>query len=92
MNEDHFISEVIDPDTGEVLPPGATGELVLTTLTKKALPLVRYRTRDITRLTREPCTCGRTSARMAKPHGRTDDMLIIRGVNVFPSQIETVLI
>jgi phenylacetate-CoA ligase len=91
VHEDHFLAEIIDPETGEVLPPGATGELVLTTLTKEALPLVRYRTRDITSLSAEPCACGRTFLRMAKPSGRTDDMLIIRGVNVFPSQIETVL-
>ena len=91
INEDSFIAEVIDPDTGEVLPPGATGELVITTLTKEALPMIRYRTRDITRVTLESCGCGRTFARMEKPSGRTDDMLIIRGVNVFPSQIETVL-
>jgi len=90
--EDHFIPEIIDPDTGEVLPPGELGELVLTTLTKEALPVIRYRTRDITRLIYEPCACGRTFVRMEKPHGRTDDMLIIRGVNVFPSQIETVLV
>ena len=91
VNEDHFLAEIINPETGEVLPSGATGELVLTTLTKEALPLVRYRTRDITSLSEEPCACGRTFVRMAKPSGRTDDMLIIRGVNVFPSQIETVL-
>lgn len=90
--EDHFIAEIIDPDTGEVLPPGELGELVLTTLTKEALPVIRYRTRDITRLNYDACPCGRTFVRMEKPHGRTDDMLIIRGVNVFPSQIETVLI
>jgi phenylacetate-CoA ligase len=91
LNEDHFLAEVIDPETGRVLPPGAAGELVLTTLTKEAVPLVRYRTRDITRITTEPCGCGRTFARMAKPSGRTDDMLIIRGVNVYPSQVEGVL-
>ncbi len=89
--EDHFIAEIIDPSSGAVLPPGSTGELVLTTLTREALPLLRYRTRDITRIDTEPCPCGRTSHRMAKPEGRTDDMLIIRGVNVFPSQIESVL-
>ncbi len=89
--EDHFIPEIIDPDTGEVLPPGETGELVFTTLTKEAFPVIRYRTRDITRLITEPCTCGRTLYRMEKIKGRTDDMLIIRGVNVFPSQIEHVL-
>jgi phenylacetate-CoA ligase len=92
INEDHFIAEIIDPETEQVLPPGSTGELVLTTLTKEALPLIRYRTRDITSLNFEPCPCGRTFVRMSKPKGRTDDMLIIRGVNVFPSQIETVLI
>ncbi len=89
--EDHFIPEIIDPDTGEVLPPGEKGELVFTTLTKEAFPVIRYRTRDITRLITEPCTCGRTFYRMEKIMGRTDDMLIIRGVNVFPSQIEHVL-
>ncbi len=89
--EDHFIPEIIDPDTGEVLPPGETGELVFTTLTKEAFPVIRYRTRDITRLITEPCTCGRTLYRMEKIMGRSDDMLIIRGVNVFPSQIEHVL-
>ena len=91
INEDHFLAEVIDPDTGEVLPEGTQGELVFTTLDKKAFPLIRYRTRDITTLTREKCSCGRTHIRMTKPKGRSDDMLIIRGVNVFPSQIETVL-
>lgn len=89
--EDHFYPEIIDPDTGEVLPEGETGELVLTTLTKEAMPILRYRTRDITRLTTEPCTCGRTHTRMDKVTGRSDDMLIIKGVNVFPSQIEGVL-
>jgi phenylacetate-CoA ligase len=89
--EDHFIPEVIDPDTGEVLPPGSIGELVITTITKEGLPVVRYRTRDITSLNFEPCACGRTHVRMSKVLGRTDDMLIIRGVNVFPSQIEHVL-
>ena len=92
VNEDHFIPEIIDPDTGEVLPDGAQGELVFTSLDKEAFPLLRYRTRDICSLTREKCSCGRTHVRMAKPKGRTDDMLIIRGVNVFPSQIETVLL
>ena len=92
VNEDHFIAEIIDPNTGKVLPYGEMGELVLTTLTKEAIPVIRYRTRDITSLIEEPCECGRTFIRMSKPHGRTDDMLIIRGVNVFPSQIETVLI
>ncbi len=92
VNEDHFIAEVIDPDTGEVLPDGEQGELVFTCITKEALPLIRYRTKDITSLSRGVCACGRTFARMAKPMGRTDDMLIIRGVNVFPSQIESVLL
>ncbi len=89
--EDHFIPEIINPDTGEVLPFGETGELVFTTITKEAFPIIRYRTRDITYLNPEPCICGRTLARMFKVSGRTDDMLIIRGVNVFPSQIESVL-
>ena len=92
INEDHFIVEVIDPDTGEVLPEGSQGELVFTSLDKKAFPLLRYRTRDICTLSREKCSCGRTFVRMMKPKGRSDDMLIIRGVNVFPSQIETVLL
>ena len=92
INEDSFIAEIIDPNTGKVLPLGQTGELVLTTLTKEGIPIIRYRTRDITRLIPEPCACGRTFVRMAKPHGRSDDMLIIRGVNVFPSQVETVLV
>ena len=92
INEDHFIAEIIDPETGEVLPEGEVGELVFTSLTKEAFPLLRYRTRDLTRLTREKCSCGRTLIRMEKPMGRSDDMLIIRGVNVFPSQIETVLL
>ncbi|MGI5877573.1 MAG: phenylacetate--CoA ligase family protein [Christensenellales bacterium] len=91
FNEDHFIPEVIDPDTGRVLPPGEKGELVLTALTKQALPILRYRTKDLTRLIPEPCACGRTHMRMEKVMGRIDDMLIIRGVNVFPSQIEEVL-
>ncbi len=86
--EDHFYAEVIDPDTGEVLPTGEEGELVLSNLTREALPVLRYRTRDITRLREEPCSCGRTHVRMDRVGGRTDDMLIIRGVNVFPSQIE----
>jgi len=90
--EDHFIAEIIDPDTGEVLPPGEQGELVITSLTKEALPMLRYRTRDITRLITEPCACGRTHKRLYRFSGRTDDMLIIRGVNVFPSQIESVLL
>jgi len=92
INEDHFIPEIIDPDTGEVLPDGVQGELVFTAITKKAFPLLRYRTRDICVLKREKCSCGRTHIKMLKPRGRTDDMLIIRGVNVFPSQIETVLL
>ena len=90
--EDHFYCEIINPDTGEVLPDGEWGELVITTLTREACPMVRYRTRDITCLVREPCACGRTSMRMLKVRGRSDDMLIIRGVNVFPSQIESVLL
>jgi phenylacetate-CoA ligase len=89
--EDHFLPEIIDPDTGEVLPPGEKGELVFTTLTKEAFPLIRYRTKDISRLIYEKCACGRTMVRMEKVTGRTDDMLIIRGVNVFPSQVEHVL-
>lgn len=92
INEDHFIAEIIDPDTGEVLPEGSQGELVFTSITKKAFPLLRYRTRDICVLTREKCSCGRTFIKMCKPMGRSDDMLIVKGVNVFPSQIETVLI
>ena len=92
INEDHFIAEIINPDTGEVLPEGSQGELVFTSLDKEAFPLLRYRTRDICTLTREKCSCGRTHIRMCKPKGRSDDMLIIRGVNVFPSQIETVLL
>ena len=91
INEDHFIAEIIDPDTGEVLPEGSKGELVFTAITKEAFPLLRYRTKDICVLTREKCPCGRTHVKMSKPMGRSDDMLIIRGVNVFPSQIETVL-
>ncbi|MBR2421122.1 MAG: phenylacetate--CoA ligase [Oscillospiraceae bacterium] len=92
INEDHFYAEIIDPDTGEVLPEGSKGELVFTALDKEAFPLLRYRTRDICVLSHEKCACGRTLVKMAKPMGRTDDMLIIRGVNVFPSQIETVLL
>ena len=92
VNEDHFYAEIIDPDTGEVLPEGSKGELVFTSLDKEAFPLLRYRTRDICVLSRKKCSCGRTLIKMAKPMGRTDDMLIIRGVNVFPSQIETVLL
>jgi phenylacetate-CoA ligase len=90
--EDAFIPEIIDPDTGAVLPPGSVGELVLTTLTKEAFPMIRYRTRDITSLDYSPCDCGRTLVRMKKTMGRSDDMLIIKGVNVFPSQIEEVLV
>ena len=89
--EDQFISEIIDPDTLEPLPTGDKGELVITTLTKEAFPMLRYRTRDITWLNDEPCECGRTSMRMNKVQGRTDDMMVIRGVNVFPSQIESVI-
>ena len=89
--EDHFIPEIINPETGEVLPYGSMGELVFTSITKEAFPVIRYRTRDITSLNPEPCVCGRTHVRMNKVSGRTDDMLIIRGVNVFPSQIESVL-
>ena len=92
LAEDHFIPEVVDPDTGELLPDGEIGELILTCATKEALPLLRYRTGDLTRLERGRCECGRTTARMSKPMGRTDDMLIIRGVNVFPSQIESELL
>ena len=92
INEDHFIAEIIDPETEEVLPAGSKGELVFTSLTKEAFPLLRYRTRDICQLNYEPCSCGRTHVKMSKPMGRSDDMLIIRGVNVFPSQIETVLL
>lgn len=92
INEDHFIPEIIDPETLEVLPEGSVGELVFTAVDKKAFPMMRYRTRDICSLTREKCSCGRTHIRMTKPKGRSDDMLIIRGVNVFPSQIETVLL
>src|ERR1700730_3896663 len=90
--EDHFLCEVIDPHTLEVLPPGATGELVLATLTREALPMLRYRTRDITRLAEEPCACGRTHRRMMRVTGRSDDLLIIRGVNVYPSQVEALLV
>ena len=92
VNEDHFIPEIIDPDAGDVLPVGSEGELVFTSLDKEAFPMIRYRTRDICSLSREKCSCGRTLIKMAKPKGRSDDMLIIRGVNVFPSQIETVLL
>ena len=92
VNEDHFIAEIIDPKTGEVLPEGSVGELVFTCIDKEAFPLMRYRTRDLCVLSRKPCPCGRTHVKMSRLMGRTDDMLIIRGVNVFPSQIETVLI
>ncbi len=92
LAEDHFIAEIIDPDTGEVLPDGSHGELVITSLTKEALPIIRYRTRDLTRITREKCDCGRTHARIEKILGRSDDMLIIRGVNVFPSMVESILL
>ncbi|MCQ2468381.1 MAG: phenylacetate--CoA ligase [Ruminococcus sp.] len=92
INEDNFIAEIIDPETGEVLPDDTVGELVFTSITKEAFPLLRYRTRDLCVLTRKKCSCGRTFVKMAKPMGRSDDMMIIRGVNVFPSQIETVLI
>lgn len=92
INEDHFIAEIIDPDTEEVLPEGTVGELVFTSLDKKGFPMLRYRTHDICVLNREKCSCGRTFIKMAKPMGRSDDMLIIKGVNVFPSQIEAVLL
>jgi phenylacetate-CoA ligase len=92
VNEDHFVPEIIDPATGEVLPYGEKGELVLTCISKTAFPLLRYRTRDICVLSRKKCSCGRTLVKMSRLMGRTDDMLIIRGVNVFPSQIETVLL
>ena len=92
INEDHFIAEIINPETGEVLPEGEKGELVFTAITKEAFPLLRYRTKDLCVLNRKPCSCGRTHIKMSKPMGRSDDMLIIRGVNVFPSQIETVLL
>ncbi len=92
INEDHFYPEIIDPETLQVLPEGSTGELVFTTITKEGLPLIRYRTRDLTRLTSEKCKCGRTMVRMEKCLGRSDDMLIIRGVNLFPSQVESVLL
>lgn len=92
VNEDFFIPEIIDPKTGEVLPPGEKGELVITCIYKEALPLIRYRTKDVTRLIYEPCACGRTTCRMENLNGRTDDMLKIRGVNVFPSQIEEVIL
>ncbi len=91
VNEDHFYVEIIDPETGEPLPEGEKGELVITTLTREAMPLIRYRTRDITRLYRDKCPCGRTLIKMEKPSGRTDDMVIVNGVNIFPSQVEEVL-
>jgi phenylacetate-CoA ligase len=90
--EDHFLFEVIDPETGAPVPEGQAGELVITTLTKQALPMIRYRTRDITRITTVPCDCGRTHARILRITGRNDDMLIIRGVNVYPSHIEAVIV
>ncbi len=92
IQEDHFYPEIVDPDTGEVLPDGEVGELVLTCLTKKGFPLMRYRTRDLCALDRTPCSCGRTSVRMKKPKGRSDDMMVVKGVNVWPSQIEAVLL
>ena len=92
INEDHFYAEIIDPKTGEVLPEGSKGELVFTSLDKEGFPLLRYRTKDICILSRKPCSCGRTHVKMTKPMGRSDDMMIIRGVNVFPSQIEAVLL
>lgn len=92
ISEDHFIPEIIDPASGEALPVGSTGELAITTVSKEALPMIRYRTRDITTLNYEPCSCGRTHVRMDKVSGRSDDMIIIRGVNVFPSQVESILL
>jgi phenylacetate-CoA ligase len=92
LQEDHFLVECLNPETLEPVPEGEPGELVITTLTRQAMPLLRYRTRDIARLYREPCACGRSTARMSRVTGRTDDMLIIRGVNVFPSQIEEALL
>jgi phenylacetate-CoA ligase len=92
IQEDHFLAEIIDPATGEQLPPGSEGELTLTTLTKEGIPLLRYRTRDITSINPVPCRCGRTFLRVNRFTGRTDDMLIIRGVNVYPSQIESILL
>lgn len=92
VQEDHFIAEIINPGTGEVLPEGEVGELVFTCITKKAFPLLRYRTRDLCRLTRKRCSCGRTHVRMMKPKGRSDDMMVVKGVNVWPSQIEAVLL
>jgi phenylacetate-CoA ligase len=92
VNEDHFLPEIIDPRSGAAVPDGEEGELVLTSLTKEALPMIRYRTGDVTRLDPGPCRCGRTTVRMARVKGRTDDMLIIKGVNVYPSQLEAVLL
>ena len=92
INEDHFLIEIIDPETGEVLPDGEKGEVVITTLTKEGIPMLRYRTRDISYIMTEPCKCGRTTKKLAKIQGRSDDMLIIKGVNVFPSQVESVLV
>jgi phenylacetate-CoA ligase len=92
VNEDHFLPDVVDPGTGEPLPAGTEGELVLTCLTKRALPILRYRTGDVTRLDFGPCRCGRTTVRMARTKGRTDDMLVIKGVNVYPSQLEAALL
>ena len=92
IQEDHFIPEIINPETGEVLPEGEIGELVFTCITKKAFPLLRYRTRDLCYLTRKKCSCGRTHIRMHKPMGRSDDMMVVMGVNVWPSQIESVLL
>jgi phenylacetate-CoA ligase len=92
INEDHFLVEVVDPESGEAVGDGEVGELVFTTLTKEALPLLRYRTGDLASVTRKPCKCGRTFARMSRIVGRTDDMLVIRGVNVFPSEVERVLL
>ena len=92
IQEDHFIAEIINPETGEVLPEGEVGELVFTCITKKAFPLLRYRTRDLCYLTRKPCSCGRTHIRMHKPMGRSDDMMVVKGVNVWPSQIEAVIL
>ena len=91
-SEDHFLFEIIDPDTLQPLPEGRLGELVITTLSKQALPMLRYRTRDITRITTAPCACGRTHLRLLRVAGRSDDMLIVRGVNVYPSQVEAVLV
>jgi phenylacetate-CoA ligase len=92
INEDFFLAEIIDPVTGEVLPEGSEGEMVISTLTKEGIPMLRYRTKDITSITYEPCKCGRTNARMDLVRGRSDDMMVIRGVNVFPSQVEAVLL